>query len=150
MYWIWWLAICSAVLLGLVILITWLVPPKLDEYGEASSGIIFSAAVVVISAIMLIASIILGSVGEYRRSHDPKYWKNFYTMCQEVIASGTAITNVGMTSEIIEYNRWLVQARTDQEVLGTWSMWHDVDLSDLEYITLEDGTELEITFGDRG
>ncbi len=150
MYWVWWLVIAAAALvlvclagLGLVAIFDY----SLSEDASCALGCI-AGVPGVLALVTCIVSIVVGGCGEYKRIQQPLYWQEFTIMCQDVIDSGNVITNRDMTKQIIEYNKWLVDARADQQTKGQWSLWHDVDLSQFNYITLGDGTEFEITFGD--
>ena len=150
MYWVWWLVIAAAALavlgftcMGLIIFFEDNFPS--DETVTALTCV--SGIPAVIAFLICIVSIIVGGCGEYDRVHQPLYWQEFSTMCQDVIDSGNVITNRDMTVQIIRYNAWLVDARADQQTKGKWSKWHDIDLSNFQYITLKDGTEFDINIG---
>lgn len=153
MYWVWWLAICFVVLAAVGVTLfcfgyRYYCKHEDDyDWDECPARIGFGAVMGVISLIGFIVCAAVGGKGEYDRYHEPRYWQNFYTMCSEVVESGNSITNARMTERIIEYNKWLVDARTDQEVKGMWSKYHGVDLSDFEYITLSGGTDFDINIG---
>lgn len=155
MYWVWWIVICASVLIiagivGIALCIRFDKITLNDYYDTTAPQLVASCIVGGLGLLIFIISGIFACCGEYERYHEPIYWQNFYTMCQEVVTSGNALTNAGMTSKVVEYNKWLVDARTDQEVKGMWSQWHDIDLSNFEYITLDGGTEFDITFGNNG
>ncbi len=150
MYWVWWLVIATVALMVIGFISMVIINAFEDNISsEETVTVLMCIAGVpaVLALIACIVSIIVGGCGEYKRVHDPIYWQEFSTMCQDVIDSGNVVTNRNMTQKIIEYNTWLVDARASQQTLGKWSLWHDIDLSGFQYIDLGTGTEFDISFG---
>lgn len=151
MYWVWWLVICFmtvAILSGVLFALLLKRDRKRPHHYWDDNGGTPCVASGVVCAFFLLAGIIsiaVGGAGEYRRVHQPIYWAEFTEMVQGVVDSGNAITNRDMTKQIVDYNKWLVDARADQQVKGKWSLWHDIDLSGFSYIDLSNGTEFDIT-----
>ena len=64
------------------------------------------------------------------------YWSEFAPMVETLVDSSTGYQDVGITNKIVEYNSWLAQARSSQEIYGNWSPYFNIDLSQLEYIKI--------------
>ena len=64
------------------------------------------------------------------------YWKEFVPMVEATVSSSSEYQDLGITSDIIEYNKWFTHAKTSQEVWGNWSAYYNIDLSDLRYISM--------------
>ena len=64
------------------------------------------------------------------------YWQEFVPMVENILSGSDNLQSIGITEEIIEYNKWLSRARSDQEFWGNWSQYNGIDLSGLKYITI--------------
>jgi hypothetical protein len=64
------------------------------------------------------------------------YWQEFVVMVEDTISSANEYETVAIADKVIQYNSWLVEARTSQEVWKNWSMYYNIDLSELNYIKL--------------
>jgi hypothetical protein len=93
----------------------------------------------VIGVLCLVAAIILTitaicvpleAVQEYA------YWQQFAPMAEEILASSDKYQSAGITNKVIEYNSWLAKARASQEAYNNWSMYYNLDLSQLDYIRM--------------
>lgn len=61
-------------------------------------------------------------------------WTEFAPMVEQLINSGSDLSNIAITPKIIEYNDWLASARASQNTYGIFSPYYNIDLSHLEYI----------------
>jgi hypothetical protein len=58
-------------------------------------------------------------------------WKEFTAIAEQVMASSTnEMERAGVVNKILEYNEWLADARASQKLLGNWSSYYNVDLSE--------------------
>lgn len=69
-------------------------------------------------------------------ANEVAYWSEFAPMVENLIDNSTGYQDVGITSKIVEYNSWLAQARSSQEIYGNWSSYYGIDLSQLQYIQI--------------
>ena len=67
---------------------------------------------------------------------EANYWKEFAPMAQNVISNADPMQTIAIAGDIIEYNKWLADARASQETFGCWSSYYFIDLSNLQYITV--------------
>lgn len=80
--------------------------------------------------------VIIAIVNPITAKVDYVYWKEFVPMVEDIVGGSSEYQALGITSDIIEYNKWLTHARTSQEVWGNWSSYYNIDLSDLRYISI--------------
>ena len=64
------------------------------------------------------------------------YWQEFVPMVENTVSGSDNLQSLGITKDIIEYNKWLSHARSDQAFWGNWSQYNGIDLSNLQYITI--------------
>lgn len=64
------------------------------------------------------------------------YWSEFAPMVENLIEQSSGYQDVGITEKVIEYNSWLAEARSSQEIYKNFSAYYGVDLSALEYIKI--------------
>lgn len=64
------------------------------------------------------------------------YWSEFAPMVENLIEDSNGYQDVGITNKVIDYNSWLAQARSSQEIYGNWSSYYGIDLSQLKYIKI--------------
>jgi hypothetical protein len=64
------------------------------------------------------------------------YWSEFTPMVENVISNSNSLQDVGITGKVVEYNSWLAEARSSQEVYKNFSSYYGIDLSSLEYIKI--------------
>ena len=64
------------------------------------------------------------------------YWEEFAPMAQNIINNADSAQSVAIAGDISEYNKWLADARASQKTYGSWSAYHFIDLSNLQYITV--------------
>lgn len=55
---------------------------------------------------------------------------------QEAYENGTELDNVAITNKIIEANEWLASAKADKKSLGIFSQYYNIDLDNIEPITI--------------
>ena len=64
------------------------------------------------------------------------YWEEFAPMAQNIIDNADTAQSVAIAGDIIEYNKWLADAKASQKTYGSWSAYYFIDLSNLQYITV--------------
>lgn len=64
------------------------------------------------------------------------YWSEFAPMVENLIEQSSGYQDVGITEKVIEYNSWLAEARSSQEIYKNFSAYYGIDLSALEYIKI--------------
>ena len=57
-------------------------------------------------------------------------------MAQDTLNSANDYERAAIADKVIEYNTWLVEAKTSQRMWGNWSAYYNVDLTDLPMLTL--------------
>lgn len=92
-----------------------------------------------IGAITLIITVIFSAVAiclplEARR--EVAYWEEFAPMAENIIENNNTYETLGIASDVIEYNKWLANARSSQKIYDNWSRFYGIDLSELEYIDI--------------
>lgn len=93
----------------------------------------------IIGTLCLVAAVIITAVAimvPIEAMKEVVYWQEFKPMAENIINSSDSYQSLGITDKIIEYNTWLAEARTSQEIWGNWSMYFNADLSGLEYIVV--------------
>lgn len=88
-------------------------------------------AICLVAAVIIIAPAIMVPI---EAMEEVVYWQEFRPMAENIINSSDSYQSLGIADKVIEYNTWLAQARSSQEIWGNWSMYFNVDLSGLEYI----------------
>jgi hypothetical protein len=103
------------------------------QWGDDESlrGIIFT----IICIILVIFSLITILVPLCARD-EAMYWEEFAPMAQNIIDNADTAQSVAIAGDIIEYNKWLADARASQRAYGCWSSYYFIDLSNLNYITV--------------
>ena len=97
--------------------------------AETFLGII--GIICLITAVIILAPAIMVPI---EAMEEVAYWQEFKPMAENIINSSDSYQSLGITDKVIEYNTWLAEARTSQEIWGNWSMYFNVDLSELDYI----------------
>ena len=93
----------------------------------------------VIGVILLIAAFILVFVAIFvpiSSAQEVAYWSEFAPMVENLMSQSDGFQDIGITEKIIEYNSWLAEARSSQEVYKNFSAYYGIDLSALEYIKI--------------
>lgn len=92
---------------------------------------------------LIVASLVLGIVFALISITFPleaKRQANYFVSQKEyvemVVANGEGVENLAITQEIIKQNEWLANAKASQATFGCFSMYYNVDLSELEPITI--------------
>ena len=93
-------------------------------FGLVGTICLVAAVIMIISAIMV----------PIKAMKEVAYWQEFKPMAESIINSSDSYQSLGIADKIIEYNTWLAEARSSQEIWKNWSMYNNVDLSGLEYI----------------
>lgn len=83
----------------------------------------FVITTIFIFAIFLILSLIIICTVGSNPGTILKY-QNMYSMIEEAINNGTDLENIAITQTKIEFNTWLVDAKTSLERWGNWSNWY--------------------------
>lgn len=97
--------------------------------AELYLGII--GTICLVAAVIMIAPAIMVPIEAMK---EVAYWQEFKPMAESIINSSDSYQSIGIADKVIEYNTWLAEARTSQQIWGNWSMYFNVDLSGLEYI----------------
>jgi hypothetical protein len=105
-----------------------------DAFPSAVQGLAVGITVIVGIALFIFA--LISIINPLCVKQEVAYWENFIEMVELTINSASDYQTVGIAGDIINYNSWLAGARTSQEVWGNWSSYHNIDLSQLEYITI--------------
>ena len=93
-------------------------------------------AIAVLSSLVLVTFFLVGIIQPIAMRQEVAYWQNFVEMVDLTIGYANDYEKAGLAGNIIEYNSWLTQAKTSQEIYGNWSSYYNIDLSHLEYIIL--------------
>lgn len=104
----------------------------IDNY-EIASPIFIIGAVLTSAAFILILCAIFVPMGAAR---EVAYWSEFAPMVENLISNSDSLQDVGITGKVVEYNSWLAEARSSQEVYKNFSSYYGIDLSSLEYIEI--------------
>jgi hypothetical protein len=99
--------------------------------NEALRGTIF-AIICFVLVIFLLITILVPLVSR----DEAMYWEEFAPMAQNIIDNADTAQSVAIAGDIIEYNKWLADARASQKTYGCWSSFYFIDLSNLNYITV--------------
>ena len=97
--------------------------------AEMTFGIV--GTICLVMAVIMIISAIMVPI---KAMKEVAYWQEFKPMAESIINSSDSYQSLGIADKIIEYNTWLAEARSSQEIWKNWSMYYNVDLSGLEYI----------------
>ena len=103
------------------------------KFYTNSDTIYFIGAVLVIISIIVLALAICLPLGA---QNEVIYWNNFVDMVNLTLNGADGYQAVGIAGDIIEYNSWLTEALTSQQVWGNWSCYYNIDLSQLQYIMI--------------
>ena len=93
----------------------------------------------IVGTIACIATVILlfcAIFNPIRATEEVAYWSEFAPMVENLIEDSNGYQDVGITNKVIDYNSWLAQARSSQEIYGNWSSYYGIDLSQLKYIKI--------------
>ena len=93
----------------------------------------------IIGWLAIIATIILIFVAIFipmEAAREVTYWSEFAPMVENTMLNSDSLQDIGITEKIIEYNSWLAEARSSQEVYKNFSAYYGIDLSALEYIKI--------------
>lgn len=103
------------------------------QWGDDESlrGIIFSIICIVLVIFSLIAILVPLCARD-----EAMYWEEFAPMAQNIIDNADTAQSVAIAGDVIEYNKWLADARASQKTYGCWSGYYFIDLSNLNYITV--------------
>ena len=99
--------------------------------GEMTLGII--GTICLVAAVIIIMPAIIAPI---EAMEEAIYWQEFKPMAENIINGSDSYQSLGITDKIIEYNTWLARARSSQEIWKNWSMYFNVDLSELDYIVV--------------
>ena len=92
--------------------------------------------VLLVSIFLAIVFIAIAIFVPINAVQEVKYWQEFVAMVEDTVSSANEYETVAIADKIIRYNSWLVGARTSQEAWKNWSMYYNIDLSELNYIKL--------------
>ena len=101
-----------------------------EDANEWLCGLGIFFAIVAVAFIFVAIFVPLGAQAE------AAYWQEFVPMVESTISGSDSLQSLGITEDIIEYNKWLSRARSDQAFWGNWSQYNGIDLSGLKYITI--------------
>lgn len=99
--------------------------------SEAETALGVIGTICLVAAVIMIAPAIMVPI---KAMEEVVYWQEFKPMAENIISSSDNYQSLGIADKVIEYNTWLAQARSSQEIWGNWSEYFNVDLSGLEYI----------------
>lgn len=105
-----------------------------DAFPDVVRGIVIGIAVIVCIALFIFA--LISIVNPLCVKQEVAYWGNFVEMVELTIDSASDYQTVGIAGDIINYNSWLAEAKTSQELWGNWSSYYNIDLSQLNYIQI--------------
>ena len=100
--------------------------------NEALRGSIF-AIICLVLVIFLLITILVPLMAR----DEAIYWEEFAPMAQSIIDNADSAQSVAIAGDIIEYNKWLADAKASQKTYGSWSSYYFIDLSNLQYITVD-------------
>lgn len=100
------------------------------DINELLCGLGIFFAVVAIILIFIAIFVPLGAQAE------AVYWQEFVPMVENTVSGSNNLQSLGITEDIIEYNKWLAEARSSQEIYKNFSAYYGIDLSALEYIKI--------------
>ena len=104
---------------------------SLDNGEEPFYVVGVLAAVIVVILLLWAIFVPIGA------QHKVIYWQNFVQMVEATIGStSNEYQTFGIATDIIEYNTWLTNAQTSQQVWKNWSCYYGIDLSNLKYIQI--------------
>ena len=83
----------------------------------------FIVTTIAIFAILFVLSLIIICIVGPAPSTILRY-QNMYGMIESAINNGTDLENIAITQTKIEFNAWLVDAKTSLERWGNWSSWY--------------------------
>lgn len=102
------------------------------QWGHDSlRGTIFTIICFVLIVFLLITIIV-----PLETRDEAMYWEEFAPMAQNIIDNADTAQSVAIAGDIIEYNKWLADAKASQKAYGCWSGYYFIDLSNLNYITV--------------
>lgn len=99
--------------------------------AEIPCGIIGGVLIVVTFGLILAAIFT-----PMEAAREVTYWSEFAPMVENIIEQSSGYQDVGITEKVIEYNSWLAEARSSQEIYKNFSAYYGIDLSALEYIKI--------------
>lgn len=99
--------------------------------AEIPCGIV--GGLFIVAAIILIFAAIFIPMESIR---EVVYWSEFAPMVENLVVNSTDYQDIGITGKIVEYNSWLAEARSSQEIYKNFSPYYGIDLSALEYIKI--------------
>lgn len=111
---------------------------KKKEFWDAFPSVVQGLAVgiAIIVGIALFIFVLISIINPLCVKQEVAYWENFIEMVNLTINNASDYQTIGIAGDIINYNSWLTEARTSQEVWGNWSSYHNIDLSQLDYIQI--------------
>lgn len=89
-----------------------------------------------ICGVAVVVGLLIGIISPVVARYDVAYWEEFVPMAQEIIDGSDEYEKVAIADDIIEYNTWLVDAKTSQKFWGNWSSYYGIDLSELPTLAI--------------
>lgn len=77
-----------------------------------------------VTGLLLFIAILISLIAPLSASLEIARWEEFLPMAETAIANGSNTDNFAITSNIIDYNTWLAEARASLKSFGCWSRYY--------------------------
>lgn len=105
-------------------------------YKQWSNTDTLRGSVFAIISLVLVIFLLITILAPLVARDEAIYWEEFAPMAQNIINSADSAQSIAIAGDIIEYNKWLADAKASQKTYGSWSAYYFIDLSNLNYITV--------------
>ena len=105
-------------------------------YKQWSNTDALRGSIFTIICIILVVFLLITIVAPLVARDEAVYWEEFAPMAQNIINNADSAQSIAIAGDIIEYNKWLTKAKASQKTYGSWSSYYFIDLSNLQYITV--------------
>ena len=99
----------------------------------------FSDWLTPLSACVMIVSLVIGVVLLGMRvgsKQECLAFEETKSMLVSSVNNAENLENAGVTSVIVEQNKWLANAKANVREYGVWSLYYDLGVEEMEYISL--------------
>lgn len=111
-----------------------------DKYikkGDIVDGVVLIIGLIcIVSLIVLTTVCTVGVAAPFVAKRDILEFEEYKIVVEEAYGNGTDLDNIGMTENIIHYNKWLAEAKASKKLFGNFSRYYKYDIESMEYISV--------------
>lgn len=131
MYGLWWLVIGFAVILVIGVFL------YIHFWYESDTIAFLGICMWAVSALLVFIVGFLAICLPISAKEQYNKFVGVSEMVEQIYDENGSLENAGLTMKVIEMNTWLSDARVNKEMYGNWSMYCNLDLEAIDYISLK-------------